>query len=301
MYTLILVASTQGNEEKRATLTTRHITAVREKLPTAPPHWLSLQEAVEFSLPRYPSAKQHKWLTEFFSGEGIDFFIVCQAERRPKRLLLCDMDSTVVIGETLDNLAASIGQKEKIAAITSRAMAGELDFREALQQRVAMLRGMPESAVAEEITRIRFTSGARELVQTMAAYGACCVLVSGGFTCFTEAVAKELGFHYHHGNTLLFDNGVATGEVMPPILNHTAKKAFLDKYVKELNLHKEEIMAVGDGANDLEMLQAAGLGVGFHPKIFLQKQIQHSIRYSDLKSLLYLQGFSQQEIVVSST
>ncbi len=274
---------------------------ITEELTVSSLLWLAEGQAVELSLPHYPSPKQYTWLNNFLSKKKIDSFLLPFRQPRKKKLLLCDMDSTVVIGETLDNLAASIGIKEEIATITSRAMAGELNFREALQQRVAMLRGMPENAVEDEIARIKYTPGAKELVQTMTANGAHCVLVSGGFTCFTTAVAQELGFHYHHGNALLFENGVATGEVMPPILNRTAKKELLNRYAERFNLHKDEILAVGDGANDLEMLQAAGLGVGFHPKIFLQKQIQHSIRYSDLKSLLYLQGFSQQEIVVSST
>lgn len=293
MDILTLVAS----DEKRPLLPA-HLEWVFRFVPVeGAGKWLAPERAVELVLGEKPSPAQRRQLERVFSAERIDTFVVSAGQPRRKKMLVCDMDSTVVDGETLDDLAASVGLKEKIAAITRKAMAGELDFPGALRARVAMLEGMPESAVDAELARLRYIKGAWELVRTMAGSGAHCILVSGGFTCFTEVVAKELGFQYHHGNELLFVEGIATGRVSEPILHRHAKSEIMEQYRQRFGLRPEEILAVGDGANDLDMLQAAGLGVGFHPKDFLRERVENSILYGDLTALLYLQGFSRSEFV----
>jgi len=181
--------------------------------------------------------------------DGVDVFATPRAGRA-KRLLIADMDATIVEGETLDELAARAGIGEKVAAITARAMAGELDFRAALAERVGLLAGLPEGALADTLAAMRLTPGAGELVAGMRAAGATCVLVSGGFTFFTLEVR----------------DGVLTGRVVEPVLDKDTKLTLLTQYVADLGLTPADVLAIGDGANDIPMLRAAGLGIGFHPK-----------------------------------
>lgn len=296
VYILVLVAS-----DKRLPVSASHLEWVASFLPVSGSCiWLASGQAVEMLLAEKPTIMQRQELDRFLALEKIDSFVISSAQPRRKKMLICDMDSTVVKGETLDDLASSLGLKAEISAITRRSMEGKLDFQEALRTRVSMLKGMPEEAVDAERARLQYTGGAWELVQTMSDTGAHCILVSGGFTCFTEVVAKELGFHYNHGNKLLFADGVATGSVGEPILHRGAKKEFLERYQQKFNVQSEDILAVGDGANDLDMLLEAGLGVGFHPKNFLRDRVENSILYGDLTSLLYLQGFSSQEFAKKS-
>jgi len=181
--------------------------------------------------------------------------------------------------------------KAEIAAITRRAMNGELDFVEALRRRVAMLRGLPLQALEETWRQMRFTPGAKELVATMRAHGAITALVSGGFTFFTAKVAAALGFQVHRANKLCDDGVALTGQVAEPILEQNAKLETLRELTKQYALTREQTMAVGDGANDLAMLREAGLGVGFRPKPILAAQISAKLFYADLRALLFAQGY----------
>ncbi|MBM9520858.1 phosphoserine phosphatase SerB [Desulforhopalus vacuolatus] len=260
--------------------------------------WLAPQKAVEMHLAGEKELDRAA-LAALLAPCRIDHFLQDGDAPRRKKLLISDMDATLVAEETLDELSASIGLKDKIAAITARSMAGELDFHEALRTRIDMLRGLPESAIGEHLQHLPWVVGARELVATMVADGAATVLVSGGFTCFTGAVAEKLGMQYHHGNTLIIKDGVLTGEVHEPILGREAKLEFLHQYQQQYGLQRGDILAIGDGANDLEMLRAAGLGVGFHPKEFLRRQVENSILYGDLTALLYAQGYRTEEIISS--
>jgi phosphoserine phosphatase len=216
---------------------------------------------------------------------------------RRKRLLIADMDSTIVTGETLDELADFVGIKDRIAAITARAMNGELDFKAALRERVAMLRGLPVEALERTWQRIRLTPGARELVATMRAHGALTVLVSGGFSFFTSRVAALCGFERHHSNTLLDDGTVLTGCVAEPILDRGTKLNTLTSLAAERGLPLSTTLAVGDGANDLDMLQTAGLGVAFHAKPIVAAAARARVDHADLRALLYVQGYHGQEFV----
>ena len=225
----------------------------------------------------------------------IDLFVVPSADRR-KKLLLADMDATIVTGETLDDLAELAGIGEEISAITTRAMRGELDFEEALRARVGKLAGFPEALLHDAYNRMTLSVGARTLVRTMVHFGARCVLVSGGFTFFTSRVAERCGFDAHHGNELGVSFDKLTGEVIPPILDKGAKLSYLYKYCSLLGIDVAEAVTVGDGANDLPMLQAAGLGVGYHPKPAVQAGVKNSIIHTDLISLLYMQGYTSQEM-----
>jgi phosphoserine phosphatase len=219
-------------------------------------------------------------------------------EGRRKKLLVADMDSTIITVECLDELADMAGLKPQIAAITARAMRGELEFESALRERVGMLKGLPLMTLQRTYDeRVRLNPGAKSLVATMRAHGAHTLLVSGGFGFFTRRVAQAAGFHAERGNVLL-DNGThLTGTVGEPILGREAKLAALEQTTAGLKLALSETLAVGDGANDLDMIGAAGLGVAYHAKPVVAEAAGASIAHNDLTALLYLQGYADSEIV----
>lgn len=257
--------------------------------------WLKDGYALETVLDRPIDAPLSQKILEFRQSVPMDVFCL-NSENQRKRLLLADMDATIVEGETLDDLAALAGMGDEIAAVTAAAMRGELDFEQALRQRVSKLSGLPETLLDDAFRGMVLNPGAKTLVQTMRAFGASCVLVSGGFTYFTKRVAELCGFSGHHGNELLIEDGRLTGGVGTPILDKSAKLAFLHSYANELAIPLELTAAVGDGANDISMLAAAGLGVGYHPKPLVREQILNSILYTDLTALLYAQGYTWDEI-----
>ena len=234
-------------------------------------------------------------LAAFSAEHEIDANVVPVIDRR-KKLLIADMDSTMIEQECIDELAEFAGKRDVISEITERAMRGELDFEAALKERVAMLKGLPVSVLEETFaTRINLTSGARTLVQTMNASGGVTALVSGGFTFFTGKVAEATGFQTNQANELLAENGALTGEVGMPILGRAAKEEALERLVAEHSLRFEETIAVGDGANDLSMLGRSGLGVAFHAKPAVAAAADTQLNHSDLTALLYLQGIPQSD------
>ncbi len=217
------------------------------------------------------------------------------AEGRRKKLMLADMDATIIRGESLDELAELAGIAEQIKPITARAMAGELDFNEALAARLALLAGQPQTLLDDVINNTVITDGAREAVATMRAHGSSCYLVSGGFTFLTGVIAKTLGFNGHHSNIMDVADGKLTGRAVPPILGKQAKLAFLQKYIADYGLRPDDTLCVGDGANDMAMLDHAGLGVAFEGKPALREQINIQLNHTDLTGLLYLQGYHSAE------
>jgi phosphoserine phosphatase len=214
---------------------------------------------------------------------------------RRKRLLISDMDSTFLEGECIDELAEFVGCKAEVARITEEAMNGRLDFESALIERVALLKGLPVEAVQSVLKSTPRMQGAKTLVQTMKQLGAFTLLVSGGFTPFTEAVAYELGMEAHQANTLEVQDDTFTGKVIPPILGKEAKREALDYYGHRLGIRRSDVLAIGDGANDLLMLEASGLGVAFHAKPHVQAQTRCTVRFNDLTAILYFQGIPQSE------
>ena len=230
-------------------------------------------------------------------GTALDINLIATDKRR-KKLLVADMDSTIINVECLDELADMAGLKSQIAAITERAMRGELEFEAALRERVGMLKGLSLSALEKTYTeRVRLNPGAKSLLATMRANGAHTMLVSGGFGYFTRRVAEAAGFHAERGNTLLDDGDSLTGEVGTPILGRQAKLDALEEAATHLRIDFAETLAVGDGANDLAMIQRAGLGVAYHAKPVVAEAAGAAINHSDLTALLYLQGYSDSEIV----
>jgi len=269
------------------TLTPAIINHIRNTLRGAPPVVLSPGEAVDIPLSTPPGPEL---LEAALEGRPIDAITVKTRARR-KALLLADMDSTIVTGETLDELADFAGIGEQIAAITQRAMNGELDFKQALRERVSMLKGLKVDALEKAWDRVRMTPGARELVAAMRARGALTVLVSGGFSFFTDRVAAQLGFDVHRSNTLLDDGAILTGEVAEPILDRDAKLSALHEFAAQRGLKLSATLAVGDGANDLDMIQAAGLGVAFHAKPIVAQAARAKVDHADLRALLFAQGY----------
>ncbi|MGE3986414.1 phosphoserine phosphatase SerB [Pseudorhodoplanes sp.] len=225
----------------------------------------------------------------------VDIAVQPLAHRR-KRLLVADMDSTMIGQECIDELADLVGLRAHVSAITDRAMRGEIAFEPALRERVALLKGLPASVIDEVIAdRITLMSGARALVGTMRAHGAHTVLVSGGFSLFTREIAEMIGFDENHANTLLVRDGTLTGHVEEPILGREAKLDTLLEVARYLKLPLAETMAVGDGANDLAMIGRAGLGVAYHAKPAVADAAQVRIDHGDLTALLYLQGYRRDE------
>jgi len=231
------------------------------------------------------------------AGAPVDL-AVQEAETRRKKLLIADMDSTMIGQECIDELAAEVGLKEKVAAITARAMNGEIAFEPALRERVALLKGLPVCVVDEVIEkRITLTPGGRELIATMKAKGYYTALVSGGFTVFTSRIAATLGFDENRANILLAEDGRLTGEVAEPILGKQAKVDALTDISERLGISPQEAMAVGDGANDLGMLHLSGAGVALHAKPAVAAEAKIRIDHGDLTALLYLQGYRRSDFV----
>ncbi|WP_375203742.1 phosphoserine phosphatase SerB [Hyphococcus sp.] len=221
---------------------------------------------------------------------------IIPADNRRKKLLIADMDSTIIQQECIDELAEFAGKRAEISDITERAMRGELDFEGALNERVAMLANLPETVLEETFEkRLTLTPGADVLVKTMNANGAVTALVSGGFTYFTARIAQRAEFQRQQANELLIENGKLTGKVKQPILGRAAKQEALETIAAENDIALSETMAVGDGANDLSMLSRSGLGVAFHAKPAVAQSAETRIHYADLTALLYLQGYSKSE------
>lgn len=237
------------------------------------------------------------FLREIASSLNIDIISQPTANRK-KKLLIADMDSTIVTGETLDDLAEFAGLKDKVSAITARAMNGEIKFRDALHERVQMLKGLSASFLEEAMSRVHLTGGAETLLATMKSNGAYCALVSGGFTFFTERVAAQLNFDFNAGNNMEIIDGHISGNVIDPIINKDSKLAYLKSFRNEQNLLAHDTLAVGDGANDLPMLLEAGLGVAFHAKPSVIEQAKHNVQQGDLRSLLFAQGYSADQFVL---
>ena len=227
---------------------------------------------------------------------GVDVALLPEAGRR-KRLLVADMDATMVLGETIDELAAALGRRDEVAAITERAMRGELDFEAALDARVAMLEGLEEAEVARIADGLTYQPGADALVATMKAHGAECVLVSGGFEPFTRAVRERLGFDLDRANRLEAEGGRLTGRAARPVVGREAKLSTLRERAGALGLDLSETMAIGDGANDLAMIEAAGLGIAWQGKPALKAATAHWIDHADLRAALWFQGYTDAEIV----
>ena len=224
--------------------------------------------------------------------------VVQPAEGRRKHLFLADMDSTMIGQECIDEMADFVGKKAEVSAVTERAMRGEIEFAPALRARVALLKGLPEKVVDEVIAeRITLTPGGRTAIATMRAHGAYTALVSGGFTLFTDRIAKTIGFDEARGNVLLVKDGLLTGEVADPIFGRDAKRAALIELRTKLKLQSADTLATGDGANDLDMISEAGLGVAYHAKPAVAAAAGACIDNGDLTALLYMQGYRRAEFV----
>jgi phosphoserine phosphatase len=274
--------------------------AVEALMQASEPAWLDEGIAVDLPFTPEPGADIRattERLRAALGGAAIDV-VVQEARARRKKLLLADMDSTMIEQECIDELAAEIGKKQQVAAMTDRAMRGEIAFESALAERVALLRGIPVAAVSSVLARkITLTPGGPTLVGTMRRDGAHCVLVSGGFTLFTEAIAAKLGFHEHRANELLVgDAGELVGRVAEPVLGKAAKVEALIEIRSRLGLSAAETLAVGDGANDLAMLLEAGLGIAYHAKPAVAAAARARVDCADLTALLYVQGYKRAEI-----
>ncbi len=279
------------------------VDGARAVLPNAAPaHWLFDEVAVDIPFDAQTTAKDdvhaiEQRLRQIRGDLPIDIVVQPIGFRR-KRLFLADMDSTMIGQECIDELADFAGLKAHVAGITERAMRGEIAFEPALRERVALLKDLPVSVVDEVLAkRITLTPGGRELVATMRAHGAYTCLVSGGFTLFTSAVAAKIGFQENRANELVVHEGKFTGEVKEPILGRAAKLATLVDLTESFDLDDIDTLVVGDGANDLAMIQAAGLGVAYHAKPAVSAAASARIDHGDLTALLYAQGYKREEFV----
>ncbi len=295
---MLTVATLVSNPEAGA-LNDKLLQEVRQGLGSAhEPVWLSDKIAADIHIDtELSSAGIEKAVHSIIGTLPVDIIVQSAATRR-KNLFLADMDSTMIGQECIDELADFVGLKEKVAGITERAMRGEIAFEPALRERVSLLKDLPVSVVDEIVERrLTLTPGGRELVRTMRVNGAYTCLVSGGFTLFTSRIAAMIGFDEHRSNTLVVADGKLAGTVADPIVGKEAKLATLKELRERLNLTHSDTMAVGDGANDLAMLEEAGLGVAFHAKPAVAAAAHARIDHSDLSALLYCQGYRESEFV----
>lgn len=268
--------------------------------PAGAPDWLAPGIAVDIPTTAPAGPVIEEVVRTALMGRPIDVALL-PLEGRRKRLLIADMDSTMIGQECIDELADLVGKRKVVSAITERAMRGELDFEAALKERVGLLAGLDAKVLDEVAERITLMPGAQTLIRTLKADGCYCALVSGGFTVFTERIAARLGFDEHQANVLEVAGGKLTGRVLEPILGREAKLHALQRLTTKLGLPPPLTLAVGDGANDLAMLEAAGLGVAFRAKPMVREaasQLQNgaTITHGDLTGLLYLQGYQKTEL-----
>lgn len=291
-HALVFVVPPDNKPAYREALLMLGRVALSRKLP--PPEVLSGWESAQWIYARVDSELRRE-AAAAVAELPVDWALV-RVEGRRKKLLVADMDSTIINVECLDELADYAGLKAEIAAITERAMRGELEFEPALRERVSKLKGLGLDALQRTYhERVRLNPGARTLVQTMARHGARSVLVSGGFTFFTERVAKAAGFHAHRANTLLDDGVALTGAVQEPILGRAAKLDALQEEASTLGLGADETLAIGDGANDLDMIKAAGLGIAYRAKPLVAAEADARIEHTSLETALFFQGYSRGE------
>ncbi len=290
MYTVTLIANPDDRSLQPAS-----VESLQQAWFGGPATWLSVGEAATFEVDRLPEDQWTAWAE--LQGRGADL-VVQPTEGRRKKVLLADMDSTMIRQECIDELAQVAGVGPQVKQITARAMNGEINFEDALIERVALMSGIGEGIIDEVLSRrITYTRGGFELVSTMKAAGAYTALVSGGFTAFTSRVAATLGFDENRANTLLVQDGKLTGEVMQPILGRDAKVQALIEISTRLGLGPADVMAVGDGANDLGMLGQAGTGVALHAKPAVAAECDIRINHGDLSALLFIQGYHRSDFV----
>ena len=290
-YILNVVASERGAGE----IATEIRAVVAAASPAGEIDWLCPAHAFDVPFAAQPEKTLHD-VRRAVQGRAIDVNAMAAMSRK-KKLLVADMDSTIITCECLDELADLAGLKPRIAAITERAMRGEIEFAAALRERVKLLKGLDVGSLQRVYQdRVKLSSGAKQLVATMKANGSRTILVSGGFAYFTSRVASDAGFDEQHANVLLDDGLTLTGSVQEPILGREAKLETLERAVDDLQIGFEESMAVGDGANDLDMIKRAGLGVAFHAKPIVAGAAGARIDHGDLTALLYLQGYRENEI-----
>ena len=262
--------------------------------------WLAENEACEISISaahdQYSNIEDR--LRDIVADQKIDLAILPAGSRR-KKLLIADMDSTMIHEECIDELGEAAGAGDAIREITKVAMRGDLDFEGALRERVAKMKGLPEAVIGDVLqNNITLRAGGKTLVQTMKAQGAFTALCSGGFVQFTSEIARKLGFDYNNANRLIIEDGVLTGFAEEPILGKDAKVAELNRMTNEQGLSANDVLAVGDGANDIPMLQKAGLGIALHGKPSVREAADIRIDHADLTALLYLQGYRKAEFVI---
>ena len=293
-HVLTLVAAPGGLDRSLLTRVTEALVTLGGSVDV--PDWLAPGEAADLPFSGLVADQADAATRQVLGGTAVDA-VAQPAEGRRKRLLVADMDSTILRNETLDELAAYAGVGEKVAEITRRSMNGEIDFAAALRERVALLRGLELGALEATWRQASLMPGAEALVRTMVANGAHCALASGGFTFFTGRVAALCGFTSHHANILLDDGSHLTGRVEEPVFDRDSKLVVLKRLASENGLSLGETLAVGDGANDLAMLGAAGLGVAFHAKPIVAAAARARVEHNDLLTLLYVQGYRQAEIL----
>lgn len=295
-YVLTLVASDLANPiEDEDIKHVIRIIGMADVVPTCQAVPLAQNgKAIDLGINERGNREMMDNLKDYLKHKKIDVFITT-IEKRRKKLLIADMDSTIINGETLDELAAYANIQDRIAEITTRAMNGELDFHEAVIERVSLLKDLPVQAITDTLNSLETNPGAHTFIKTLRKYNVFCVLVSGGFTVFTGPVAKSLSFNHHHGNNLEVDQEKLTGKIAMPILDSNAKLQLLMRYADNRGLKSEDVMAIGDGANDLAMLKRAGHGMGFQPKPKVAKEIDNLIIHGDLTAALYAQGYTEEE------
>jgi len=291
---LTLIAGTTPLGHSTVTLACDTLAAVGARIENAV--WLAAGRACDIPFDRMPHLEAAACVREAFDGQPFDL-VAQPMDGRRKKLLVADMESTIIDNEMIDELAGELGLQDRIADLTARTMRGELDFAESLAERVRMLEGLDAEMLERLQKKIIVNPGAVELVATMRASGAFCALVSGGFTVYSEYVRALVGFDHDQANLLEIVDGKLTGRVVEPILDRQAKRACLLRLAKEMAISPAATVAVGDGANDLAMIVAAGLGVAYYGKPILAETATMRVDHGDLTALLFAQGYGEQEIV----